>query len=241
MLKFLKAISKNKKAAVSPALCRCSREAVYAKGLWIVVFLVLVCPIAIQAQKAGFTAVQNVEKFRQDFSVQNAKLTSIKSTFTQEKTLTLLTEKIVSKGDFYFKRADKIKIAYTSPYQYILIINGDQMITKDQQKESHVNTASNKLFRQVNRIIIECVQGTILTNKDFTVRIFESQSQFLLKLTPQSKAIKEFFDTINITLDKRDYSVDDIELNEQGGDITLMHFSNKQLNVPITDDVFTLR
>lgn len=207
-----------------------------------VLFVLLLLPaMYAQAQKAGFTAVQNVEKFKQDFAVQNAKMTSVKSSFTQEKTLTLLTEKIVSKGDFNFKRADKIKIAYTSPYQYILIINGDQMITKDQQKESHVNTSSNKLFRQVNRIIIECVQGTILTNKDFTAKIYESQSQFLLKLTPQSKAIKEFFDSIIITLDKRDYSVDEIELNEQGGDFTVMRFSNKQLNVPINDDVFTLR
>lgn len=206
--------------------------------------LLLLSSMFVQSQNAGrsgFTAVQNIEKFKQDFAVQNAKMTSVKSAFTQEKTLTLLTEKIVSKGDFNFKRADKIKIAYTSPYQYILIINGDQMITKDQQKESHVNTSSNKLFRQVNRIIIECVQGTILTNKDFTAKIYESQSQFLLKLTPQSKAIKEFFESINITLDKKDYSVDEIELNEQGGDFTVMRFSNKQLNVPINDDVFTLR
>jgi outer membrane lipoprotein-sorting protein len=215
------------------------------RSLIFLFFFVSIAILNAEAQKtgqtSGFTAVPNIEKFKQDFAVQNAKLTSIKSSFTQEKTLTLLTEKIVSKGDFWFKRNDKIKIAYTSPYQYILIINGDQMITKDQQKENHVNTSSNKLFRQVNRIVIECVQGTILTNKDFSVKIFESQSQFLMQVTPQAKAIKEFFSVINITLDKNDYSVDEIELNEQGGDLTRMHFSNKQLNIPVNDDVFTLR
>ncbi len=205
------------------------------------VLMALSIVVHVQAQKTGFTPVQSIEAFKKEFVVQNAKLTSVKSLFTQEKTLTLLTEKIVSKGEFYFKRSDKIKISYATPYAYTLIINGDQMITKDQRKESHVNTASNKLFKQVNRIIIECVQGTILNNKDFSVKIFESPSQFLLQMTPQTKAIKEFFETINITLSKHDYSVDEMELNEQGGDVTRMLFTQKQLNVPVSDEVFTLR
>src|SRR5690606_20284956 len=119
------------------------------------------------AQKAGYTVVQNVEQFKKDFTAQNAKLSTIKSTFVQEKTLTLLTETIVSAGEFWFKRNDKIRIEYKTPYRYLLIINGDQMITKDNQKEHHMNTSSNKLFRQVNSIIIDCVQGTILNSKDF--------------------------------------------------------------------------
>lgn len=207
----------------------------------ILFFFVWMIAVSASAQTAGFTEVKNVEQFKKDFAAQNAKLTSIKSSFVQEKTLTMLTEKIVSKGEFWFKRNDKIRIEYKTPYSYLLIINGDQMITKDNQKESHVNTSSNKLFRQVNRIIIDCVQGTILNNKDFSVKIFENQNQFQLQLTPQAKAIKEFFQTITITLDKKDYSVSDLELLEQGGDTTLMRFSNKQLNTSIDDAVFTVR
>jgi outer membrane lipoprotein-sorting protein len=206
----------------------------------IFLFYLLLIPVGGFAQPAGFTQVKDVANFKKEFAAQNVKLTSIKSAFTQEKTLTLLTEKIVSKGQFYFKRSDKIRIEYTEPYTYLLIINGDQMISKDAKKESHVNTSSNKLFRQVNRIIVDCVQGTVLTSKDFSVNVFENTSTFLLQMTPQSKTIKEFFETIYITLDKQDYTVSGIELNEQGGDKTVMRFTNKQLNTNIGDEVFTL-
>lgn len=206
----------------------------------LVVFLSIIA-FSAAAQKDGYKPVQHVEQFKKDFAVQNAKISSVKSSFVQEKTLTMLTEKIVSSGEFWFKRSDKVRIEYKIPYTYLLIINGDQMITKDNQKESHVNTSSNKLFKQINRIIIDCVQGTILNSKDFSVKVSESQNRFLVELTPQTKTIKEFFKTISLTLDKSDYSVSELELLEQGGDTTVMRFSSKQLNPTISDAVFSVR
>ena len=194
-----------------------------------------------QAQKTGYTIVQNIDQFKKDFAVQHAKLNTIRSSFTHEKTLTLLTEKIVSTGDFWFKRNDKIRIEYKTPYRYVLIIDGDQMITRDDKNESHINTSSSKLFKQVNRIIIDCVQGSILNSKDFSIKVFENKNAFLVQLTPNVKTIKEFFQTITLRLDKNDYSVSELELLEQGGDVTGMRFSNKQLNTPISDAVFTVQ
>lgn len=206
----------------------------------LVLFLSIIV-FSATAQKDGYKPVQNIEQFKKDFATQNIKINSVKSSFVQEKTLTMLTEKITSTGDFWFKRSDKVRIEYKTPYSYLLIINGDQMITKDSQKESHVNTSSNKLFKQINRIIIDCVQGTILNSKDFTVKVSGNQKQFLVQLTPQTKTIKEFFQTISLTLDKSDYSVSELELLEQGGDTTVMRFNNKQLNTTISDSVFSVK
>src|SRR5690348_13247437 len=96
--------------------------------------------------------VENVEAFKKQFEMESKKIASIKSDFVQEKTMTMLTEKIVSRGQFSFKRADKVRIEYKSPYSYLLIINGNQMISKDGNKESRMNVSSNKMLRQVNRI-----------------------------------------------------------------------------------------
>jgi outer membrane lipoprotein-sorting protein len=190
-------------------------------------------------QAPGFSAIQDVVSFKKQFALQSAKVTSIKSDFVQEKTLTLLTEKIVSKGDFLFKKNNKVRIEYKTPYSYLLIINGDQMISRDGEKESRIDVSSNKMFRQVNRIIMDCVQGTILDNKDFSVKIFESTSAYRLELTPQHKVMKEFFQSIHIVMERSDYSVSIIEMNESGGDKTVMRFTNKQFNTPINDEVFT--
>jgi outer membrane lipoprotein-sorting protein len=202
-------------------------------------FLVLVEGTAYA--QGGFTAVSDVSAFKNEFAIQSKKINTISSDFIQEKTLTLLTEKIISKGKFWFKRSDKVKIEYKTPYVYTMIINGDQMISKDGSKETHMNVSSNKMFRQLNKIIIDCVQGTILYNKDFSVRVFESASLYRIELTPSTKMIKEFFQTILVHIDKKDYSVSIIELNEQGGDTTVMRFTNKQFNNSLGDAVFTLQ
>jgi outer membrane lipoprotein-sorting protein len=114
------------------------------------------------------------------------------------------------------------------------------MLVRDDQKENKINTSSNKLFQQVNRIVLDCVQGTILDSKDFSVRVFENDHAFLLEMTPSSRALREFFQTIVLTVDKKDHAVKSIKMNEPLGDTTTIIFTDKKLNEPVADAVFTL-
>jgi outer membrane lipoprotein-sorting protein len=204
------------------------------------ILLLVLLNYAAFGQK-DFKSVQSPEAFKKQFEIESKKINSIKSDFTQEKNMAMLTEKIISKGEFHFKRSDKVRIEYKTPYPYLMILNGNQMISKDGSKESRVNVSSNKMFRQINRIIVDCVQGTILYNKDFSSKISENESLYSLELIPQTKLLKDFFQGIRIMIEKKDYSVSLIELDEQGGDKTTMKFSNKLFNQPISDEIFTLR
>ena len=128
---------------------------------------------------------------------------------------------------------------YTKPFVYLIVMNSDKMLVRDSQKENRINAKSSKLFQKINRIMIDCVQGNILDNKDFTARVFENGTTFLLEMTPVSKTLHEFFQTIVLTVDKKDYSAKSIIMNEPMGDITLIKFEHKKLNEPIPDAVFT--
>ena len=196
--------------------------------------------IVAQAQPKGYTPIKDVASFRQAFSRESGKIQSIESGFRQEKVLSALTETIQSRGQFWFKRANKVRIEYKTPFLYTMILNGDKMLIRDGEKQSQINVRSNKLFQQVNRIMIDCVQGTILDSKDFTARVFENDGSYLLELTPTSKALREFFQIINLTVQKADYVASSIEMNEPGGDKTTIYFVDRKLNNPIADAVFTL-
>lgn len=192
------------------------------------------------SQSDSFKPIPDANNFKKEFAIQSQKVSSIRSEFTQEKSLSMISEKIISKGEFWFKRKDKIKIQYNTPFSYLMIINGTQMISKDGNRANRIDASSNKMFKQINRIIVDCVQGTILSNKDFDSKVFENANQYLLMLSPRLKVMKEFFSTINVTVQKKDYSVSVIELLEQEGDKTIMKFSNKQINTGIDDEIFTL-
>jgi len=121
-----------------------------------------------------------------------------------------------------------------------MVLNGGKMLVRDDQKENKINTSSNKLFQQVNRIVLDCVQGTILDSKDFSVLVFENDNSFLMEMTPSSRVLREFFQTIVLTVDKKDHSVRSIKMNEPMGDTTTIIFTDKKLNDPVPDAVFTL-
>jgi len=189
-------------------------------------------------QYAGYKPVDNLPVFRNQFAEESAKVMTIASDFTQEKMLVALTEKITSHGKFWYKRSNKVRIEYQRPFSYLMVINGDKLTVRDDQKQSQVNVKSNKLFQQINKIMINCVQGTIFESADFTSRAFENEKRYLLEMTPVSKTLKNFFQTIVLVVEKSDYTVVSIEMNEPGGDKTTITFDNKVLNGNVPEQLF---
>ena len=196
---------------------------------------------ALLAQYAGFTALSDIPKFRTQFSSATQKTLTIKSNFVQEKNLSMLSEKIISKGKFWFKKDNLVRMEYTQPFQYLMIINKDKVYVKDGLKENKVSSRSNKLFQQINKIMIDCMQGTTLGNTDFKTKIFENKAAYLIELVPTAKGLKDLFKNINVVVDKKDYSVNSIEMLEISGDNTIIRFTNKELNTILQDALFTIK
>ena len=196
--------------------------------------------ISLQAQYTGYTPLTDLSKFKELFSAEAQKVTSIKSDFVQEKNLSMLSEKITSQGKFWFKKDSRVRMEYNKPFTYLMIINKDKVFVKDGQKQNTISTKSNKLFQQINKITVDCVQGTVLSNPDFSTRVFENKNAYLVELSPLSKNLKEFFKTIVVIVDKKDYSVTNIEMNENSGDNTIIHFINKEMNTNLPDALFAI-
>ena len=114
------------------------------------------------------------------------------------------------------------------------------MYIKDGQKENKVSTKSSKLFQQINKITIDCVQGTVFSNPDFITKIYENKGTYLVELSPAGKALKDFFKNINVIIAKSDYEVTTIEMNEKSGDNTIIRFTNREINTIIPDAIFAI-
>lgn len=204
-------------------------------------FLALACGSALKGQTPGYTPVADLPAFTAQFTTMAKKTETIKSDFLQEKNLSMLSEKISSKGTFWFKKDNMLRMEYQKPYEYLLILNKDNMYIKDGKKESRLSVRSNKIFQQINKIIIGCVQGAVLNNPDFKMKAYENKGSYMIELQPVAKGLKEFFKDIDITVDKKDYAVTTIVMNENSGDNTTLHFTNREFNVPIADAIFAVK
>ncbi|MEO8768651.1 MAG: outer membrane lipoprotein carrier protein LolA [Ferruginibacter sp.] len=207
----------------------------------VLILLVLCSAISLKAQYTGYTLMTDLSKFKLEFAAAAQKTGSIKSDFVQEKNLSMLSEKIISKGKFWFKKENQVRMEYTTPFEYLMVINKDKVFIKDGQKQNTINTKSNKLFQQINKITVDCVQGNVMGNTDFKIRVFESKGSYLVEMAPVAKGLKDFFTTINVIVDKKDYAVTNIEMNENSGDNTIIRFTNKEMNTNIPDALFVIK
>src|SRR5882757_2091486 len=128
--------------------------------------IVLLYGFFAKAQYPGYTLLTNSTVFKEQFAAASLKTNTIQSDFVQEKNLSMLSEKIVSKGKFWFKKENFVRMEYNQPFKYLMILNNGKVYIKDAQKENTVSSASNKLFRQVNNILIDCMKGSALNNPD---------------------------------------------------------------------------
>jgi len=201
----------------------------------------LIFSCIIYAQDKNFKEVKDIDKAQLDLAKLSENTNSIQSTFIQEKHLSFLTENIISKGEFYFQSPNKLRWEYSDPFEYIIVFNDKNILIKDENKLSTFDTESNKMFSEINNMMIGSIQGSLFTDSErFNVKYYENTSQYLLELDPKLPEMKSMIKTINIYIDKSDISVSSIKMIESSDDYTSINFINRKMNQPIDNEKFNL-
>jgi outer membrane lipoprotein-sorting protein len=184
--------------------------------------------------------MKDTSAFRKKIDVMAKATFSIESDFVQVKELSALTEKVTSKGHFCFKKENLLRWEYTSPYKYMILINREKILIKVETRVTRYDMNSNKIFKEINDIMIASVQGNILKSGKFRVVFLENEKEYKLELYPLAKGMSGSLKKINMYFDKAVSSVVKIEMEEPSGDSTLIDFMNKKLNGDIPESKFIL-
>lgn len=201
-------------------------------------FLIFILPLFLNAQKP----LKDPAEFKKKFAEASQKLTSIESSFVQEKHLTMMEETIRTKGKFYFKKENKLRWEYTEPFRYLFILNNGKIFIKDESRQNSFDVSSNKMFSEINSILIGSVQGTLLNDtKNFSSSFSETTTTWIARLKPRSGKLTSYLSEIVITFDKTDCSVVRLEMIEPSGDFTIIDFNAKKLNTLSTDEKFIVQ
>lgn len=203
--------------------------------------LLFFLPFSLLAQPKGYKNYPDIQGLSRKIAEKAHTVKSIDSDFIQEKNLSVLTEKIVATGHFSFKKENRLRWEYKEPFRYLVILNNGKVYVKDENKENKFDMQSNKLFREINNLIVNSVQGKLNDTKNFNLKAFESTKNYLIEMTPRSKNLKEFVQTMEVTFDKSDYSVTSINMIESSGDNTCISFVSRKFNSNISDDTFSFQ
>ncbi|MBL0911228.1 MAG: outer membrane lipoprotein carrier protein LolA [Bacteroidia bacterium] len=196
--------------------------------------------ITATAQYDGMKPVSDVPAVKKKLEENALKTQDINASFTQEKHLSILEEKITSTGTFKFKKENKVRWSYDKPYNYLIIINKDQIYINDEGKEKSYDANSSKMFSQINKIVVGTAKGTLFSDPDYTSVFSENSGFYMVQMTPKSARLRDYVNEIFLYIDKKDLSVNRLKMTEKNGDFTQVDFSAKKINAGIPDSEFQI-
>lgn len=214
---------------------------IYKKAFLVGWLLLIILPFYLNGQPEGFKTVSDREFVTKKVNEASGSTNTINSSFIQEKNLSFIEEKIVSKGILLFEKPDKLRLEYKEPFTYIMVMNGGRMMTDNGEKKSEYDLKSNKIFSEINNLIISSVKGNILNNASFRSELFENQEKLFIKLTPLDKELVKYIKSIGMFVSKKDYMVEELLITEQSDDYTQIRFTNKVINEEIPAASFNLQ
>jgi outer membrane lipoprotein-sorting protein len=206
---------------------------IYKKTFLLGLFLILLLPFLVNGQPEGYKAVADPDFVTKKINEASASTNTINTTFIQEKNLSFIEEKIISKGILFYEKPDKLRLEYKDPFTYIMIMNGGRMMTDNGEKKSEYDLTSNKMFSEINNLIISSVKGNILNNTNFKSSLFENNEIYFVQLIPLDKELGKYIKTIGLFMNKKDFTVDELQITEQSDDYTHIRFTNKAINEEI--------
>ena len=201
--------------------------------------IVLFLGAPLFAQEAGSTEVTGDKKTALVNSIEKAhkQLTTLSANFTQEKTSTLFTEKVVQKGKLSYKAPKQLRWEYTSPKAMTVIFSNGKVLLKT---EKGTTSNPNKMLGEMGNMIINTINGSFLKeNSDFNTRYYKNKGgQYVVVLIPVNKRIKAYYKSISITLSNSTFLADKVVLTETNGDATTITFADKKTNITLSDSLF---
>jgi outer membrane lipoprotein-sorting protein len=208
---------------------------------FLLLFLSLTLGTALLAQPKGYKAMKDTAQFRKNFNDKSKSILTNEADFVQEKYVSVMTDKAISKGKFYYKKPNLMRWENTEPASHIIVLNNGKMMIKEKNKTKVYDANSNKMFKNLNDMMLTTASGNMLNNKDYKYSLFENEKYYLIELKPVNASAKKFIATIDIMVEKADYTVSQIKMNEPSEDYTKIEFMNKKLNAGIRDELFTLK
>ena len=178
-----------------------------------------------------------VDEVVQQIRESREKTKDFSADLLQEKKISLLKEKVISKGRIRFKKPDKISIEFFHPETSQMVYDGKTFLLyfKEEKMAERYQVQGNPV-----------VEKYLLFSKDpfqeklAQWRIVEDRETVLaLEILPKVK--DPLFVKTRMWISKKDWIITGMEMVEKNGDTTTLRYSNMRVNMGLADSDFEIR
>jgi outer membrane lipoprotein carrier protein len=155
----------------------------------------------------------------------------------QEKKISLLKEKVISKGKIRFKKPDKISIEFFHPETSQMVYDGKTFLLyfKEEKMAERYQVQGNPVVEKYMLFSKDPFQEKLAQ-----WRIVEDRETVLaLEILPKVK--DPLFVKTRMWISKKDWIITGMEMVEKNGDTTTLRYSNMRVNMGLADSDFEIR
>ncbi len=199
------------------------------------ILLILISLLLIPLPIKGATPMGAEEVVKRLREVQE-KTKDFSADLHQEKKLSLMKEKIVSRGRIRFKKPDKVSIEFFHPESSQMVFDGKTILLyyKEEKLAERYSLRSNPMAERYLLFSKDPFQEKLAE-----WRILEDRESFLvMEIIPKVK--DPLFVKTRLRVSKKDWMVIGMEMIEKNGDTTSIRYSNMKVNTGLTDSDFEI-
>jgi len=204
----------------------------------ILYIFILLVTANIHAQQTKMS-VEEISSFKLKVKTTAKNTKTILSNFTQYKHLEFLSNDIKTSGKMSFKAPNLVKWEYINPFKYSVVFKEDQLLINDDGKKSDVKIGSSKMFKKLNQLIVNSVNGDMFDDSEFDTSYYKTSSFYVVLFTSKDKNLSKYIKQFILHFSKKELHVTEVKMIEPSDDYTQILFKNRQDNITLNDEVFT--
>lgn len=137
-----------------------------------------------------------------------------------------------SSGDFYLQRPNRFRWYYQSPYEQLIVADGESVWIYDSDLEQ---VSKRNLAQALGNTPAFLISSQSQVEQDFTISRLDS-AEGIARLSLQPKAKESQFSSIEVRLQQNQLT--GLTLHDNLGQVTIIEFQDQVLNQPLAQDLF---
>jgi chaperone LolA len=185
------------------------------------------------------------EEILLELAKKNENITTLTADFVMEKFVSILDDKVKSKGKFKFKVPNKFRWETLKPDKCIIISDGStiKIHYPDMNQMDEYPISNYGWITEIFRDFPMSKEFDVakLENK-YKITLLQNEKNdkyFKFKLEPQTSDSSGTYKFLELSIDQKDYLVKKIAFHEFSGDRIEIEFDNISQNKDISDDTFS--
>ena len=205
----------------------------------ILLILLTLHTITLSAQNKSVTDVLKIDEIKESIRKSCDKICNIRCNYIQEKSVSLLEDRIKNTGEVIFMKPNSLYWRNNSQEDHYFVLKNDSVKIVNSNGVNIMSIEEHLIFREISKIISNGVSdNSIIDEKNFTPSFEENDAYIVVNMKPKKNKMKNILGNMIIYLDKSSYLVHKIEITDNNHDITTIVMSDIYVNKNIDNTLF---